>query len=165
VADLATLLERLEELVTQAKAMPLSSSVLLNREELLASVREMQQLLPEEVRQAKFIVKDREELLAKARERADEIVAEGRAAQAELLRDEAIARAAQDESIRILADAEEQAHRVRREADDYVDTRLEQLESVLRRAGESFGQAGEALESATLQVTRGRRHLRGEPQE
>lgn len=162
MADLATLLDQLEELVAQAKAMPLSSSVLLNREELLGTVHRMQGLLPEEIKQARFIVKDREELLAKARERAEEIIADGRAAQAELLRDEAVAKAAEDEAMRILADAEEAAHRIRREADDYVDARLESLEAVLRRTAESFGQAEEALTSATAQVTQGRRHLRGE---
>jgi len=163
--DLAARLEQLEEMVLQAKAMPLSSSVLLNREELLDTVKDMRELLPEEVKQAKWVVKDREELLAKARERSEEILDDARKEQARLAEHESVVEAANEEARRIVADAEEQAHRVRREADDYVDARLEHMESVLRRASESAEEARDALGKTSAQVSRGRRHLRGEPAE
>ena len=66
--DLAGRLQQLEELVREAKSMPLSSSALLNRDEVLEMLAEMQESLPEEIKQARWIVKDREELLAKARQ-------------------------------------------------------------------------------------------------
>jgi cell division septum initiation protein DivIVA len=162
VADLATRIEQLEEMVTQAKAMPLSSSVLLNREELLDAIKDMRELLPEEIKQAKWVVKDREELLAKGRERAEQMIEDGRKEQERLVGEQAVTEAAEDEARRIIADAEGQAHRVRREADDYVDSKLEQMESVLRRSAESMNQARDALTRSTDQVSRGRRHLRGE---
>ena len=43
--------------------MPLSSSVLVNRDEVLDLIAEMQEALPDEIKQARWIVKDREELL------------------------------------------------------------------------------------------------------
>ena len=46
--------------------MPLSSSALVNRDEVLDMIAEMQETLPDEIKQARWIVKDREELLAKA---------------------------------------------------------------------------------------------------
>jgi len=160
VADLATRIDELEAMVSQAKAMPLSSSVLLNREELLGMVGDMRDLLPEEIKQAKWVVKDREELLAKARERAEEILEQARGERAALVHDEAVVQAAEDEAARIVAEAEEQAHRIRREAEDYVDGRLEQMESVLRRAGENLSQANDGLAETVAQVSRGRRHLK-----
>ena len=162
MADLVTQLEHLEEMIMQAKAMPLSSSVLLNRDELLDLVKEMRIAVPEEIKQARFVVRDREELLAKARVRAEEIVETARAEQAQLTSEESVVAAAHDEAGRVVADAEDQAQRVRREADDYVDSRLEQLESVLRRASDSMKQADESLETTVGQVSRGRRHIRGE---
>lgn len=162
MADLVTQLQHLEEMVMQAKSMPLSSSVLMNRDEVLDLVKEMRILVPEEIKQARFVVRDREELLAKARARADEIIEAAHREQAQLVGEESVVAAAHDEAGRIVADAEEQAHRTRREADDYVDSRLEQLESVLRRATGSMTQAGEALESTAGQVSRGRRHIRGD---
>ena len=65
--DLAGRLEQLVQLINEAKSMPLSSSVLVNRDEVLQMVDEMQESLPEEIKQARWIVKDREDLLAKAR--------------------------------------------------------------------------------------------------
>ena len=61
--DLAARLEQLEELVREAKSMPLSSSVLVNREEILELIAEMKEALPEEIKRARWIVRDREELL------------------------------------------------------------------------------------------------------
>ena len=65
--DITARLSQLDEMVREAKAMPLSSSVLVNRDEVLDLLAEMQEALPDEIKQARWIVKDREELLAKAR--------------------------------------------------------------------------------------------------
>jgi hypothetical protein len=65
--DLSSRIQHLEDLVRDAKSMPLSSSALLNREELLELVEELKVALPEEIKQARWVVKDREELLSKAR--------------------------------------------------------------------------------------------------
>jgi len=59
--DLATRLVQLDELVREAKSMPLSSSVLVNRDEVLQMIAEIQESLPEEIKQARWIVRDREE--------------------------------------------------------------------------------------------------------
>lgn len=162
MADLARRIEELEEMVMQAKAMPLSSSVLLNRDELLDIVKDMLLLLPEEIKQAKFVVRDREELLAKSRERAEEILEQARGERAALVAEESVIAGAHEEASRIVGEAEGQAHRIRRDADDYVDARLEHLESVIRRAEDSLGEARGALEQTASQVSRGRRHLRDE---
>src|SRR5206468_581690 len=65
--DLSARLQQLEQLVLEAKSMPLSSSVLVSRDELLQMISEMQESIPEEIKQARWIVKDREDLLGKAR--------------------------------------------------------------------------------------------------
>ena len=72
--DLSARLVQLEQLVIEAKSMPLSSSVLVSREELLQMISEMQESIPEEIKQARWIVKDREDLLGKARAEGERIV-------------------------------------------------------------------------------------------
>ena len=54
--------------------MPLSSSVLVNRDEILELIAEMKEGLPEEIKRARWIVRDREELLTKARQDGEQIV-------------------------------------------------------------------------------------------
>ncbi|MGH2684319.1 MAG: ATPase, partial [Actinomycetota bacterium] len=61
--DITGRLQQLEELVAEAKSMPLSTSVLVNREEVLELIQEMRASLPEEIKQARWVVKDREQLL------------------------------------------------------------------------------------------------------
>ena len=132
--DLTARLQQLEEMVREAKSMPLSSSVLVNRDEVLELLDEMQEALPEEIKQARWVVKDREELLAKARADAERIVEQAREEQ---LTDGPSGRRSspgrQEEAERIVAEADEQARRMRCEAEDYVDAKLAQFEIALRR--------------------------------
>src|SRR6266542_747758 len=100
--DLAARIQQLEDMIKEAKSMPLSSSALMNREELLEVVGAMRDSLPEEVKQARWVVKDREELLVKARREADGLVEKARAEQARLLANETVVQAAQEEAERVL---------------------------------------------------------------
>ncbi len=152
--DITTRLQQLEDLLNEAKSMPLSSSALVNREELLAIVAAAREELPEEIRQARWIVKDREELLTKARRDAEALVERGMAERARLVSGQEVARAAAEEADRILAEANQRGRELRLEAEDYVDAKLAQFEIALEKT------AGE-LERSLGQVRRGRERLRG----
>ncbi|HSL11554.1 MAG TPA: hypothetical protein VLA82_09610 [Actinomycetota bacterium] len=158
--DIAGRLQQLQALVEEAKSMPLSSSVLINRDEVLDMLREMQEDLPEEIKQARWIVKDREELLAKARADGEKIVGQAHEEQLRLARKEEIAKRAQDEADRILTEAEDKARTMRDEAGDYVDAKLAQFEIALRRILEESQATSRALAKTLDQVEVGRERLR-----
>jgi cell division septum initiation protein DivIVA len=158
--DLATRLQQLEELVREAKSMPLSSSVLVSRDEVLEMIREMQESLPEEIKQARWIVKDREELLAKARVEGERIIEQAREDQRRMAMKEEIAIRAEQESEAIRIGAEEKADQMRREAEDYVDAKLAQFEIALRRILEDSQAATRAAAKTLDQVEVGRERLR-----
>lgn len=162
--DLAGRIQQLEDIVTEAKSMPLSSSVLVSREELLELIEEMKSSLPEEVKQARWVVKDREELLAKARTDAEQIVEQARQDQLRLSQQEEIFERAKQEAERILESADEESKRVRTEADDYVDAKLAQFENVLRKVTEDLMATSSALDRTLEQVENGRDRLHGAPQ-
>src|SRR6266581_892629 len=134
--------------------MPLSSSALVNREEILEILEAARAELPEEIKQARWVVKDREELLAKARRDAESIVAKAEAERAWMVSEQEVARAAQDTAERSLADAEERARQMRLEAEDYVDAKLAQFEITM-------GKTHDELQNSIAQVQRGRDRLRG----
>jgi F0F1-type ATP synthase membrane subunit b/b' len=159
--DLAGQIQQLEDMVKEAKSMPLSSSALLNRDELLELVDQMKASLPEEVKQARWVVRDREELLAKARRDAEKIVEEARAEQLRMATREEIVRRAEQESGRIIAEAGEEARTMRLEAEDYVDAKLAQFENALQRFAEDFDVTQNALDRTLEQVEAGRERLRG----
>ena len=159
--DLAGRLEQLEELVREAKSMPLSSSVLVNRDEVLEMIAEMREALPEEIKRARWIVRDREELLAKARADGERIVEQAHEEQLRMARKEEIVARAQTESDRILAEAEERARELRAEAEDYVDAKLAQFENSIRRILEASQSSTKSLNRTLDQVELGRERLRG----
>ena len=158
--DLAGRLQQLEEMVREAKSMPLSSSALLNRDEVLEMLQEMQETLPEEIKQARWIVKDREELLGKARHEAERIVEQAHDDQLRMARKEDIVQRAKEEVDRILAVAEQQALDARGEAERYVDAKLAKFEIALRRILEESQTASRALAKTLDQVEVGRDRLR-----
>ncbi len=159
--DLAGRLQHLEELIREAKSMPLSSSALVNREEVLELIREMRESLPEEIKQARWIVRDREELLAKARAEADGILARAREEQLELASREAVVERARQEAERLLSEADEEARRIRLEAEDYIDAKLAQFEIALQQIQEEVHKASRALSRTLDKVELGRERLRG----
>ena len=159
--DLAAQLQQLEDLIREAKSMPLSSSALVGREEVLDLIAEMKAALPEEIKQARWVVKDREELLAKARRDAESIVEQAREEQLRMATHEAIVQRAVQEAERIGSEAEEDARRMRLEAEDYVDAKLAQFEAVLQRIIEEIAGSSDQVAHTIDQVQAGREKLRG----
>jgi cell division septum initiation protein DivIVA len=159
--DLSSRLSELEELVRDAKSMPLSSSALLNRDEVLNLIDDLKSSLPDEIKQARWVVKDREELLAKARRDAEAMVEQARAEQLRLASHEAVMQRAKDEAERIVQEAEEDARRLRLEAEDYVDAKLAQLEGTLQKILEEMMASNDGLSRTIDQVVAGRAKLRG----
>jgi F0F1-type ATP synthase membrane subunit b/b' len=158
--DLAGRLQKLEEMVRDAKSMPLSSSALVNRDEVLDMLKDMQETLPEEIKQARWIVKDREDLLGKARQDAERIVEQAKEDQLRMARKEEVVHRAEEEADRIVAEAEQQAMDSRAEAESYVDARLAQFEIALRRILEEAQSTTRALAKTLDQVEVGRDRLR-----
>jgi vacuolar-type H+-ATPase subunit H len=170
--DIAGRIQQLEELIMEAKSMPLSTSVLVNREEALELVQEMRAALPEEIKQARWVVKDREQLLTKARKDAEGIIQEALEEQHRMASQEEVAKASMREAERLLDEARGEARQIRHEAEDYMDQKLAAFEATLTRTVEQIAQIREVQEQQTSriaeqltktlqQVERGRERLRG----
>jgi len=158
--DLAGRLAQLEQIVQDAKSMPLSSSVLISRDEVLEMLHEMQESLPEEIKQARWVVKDREELHAKARAEGDRIIEQAHEDQRRMSMKDAVAKRAQEESARMLQEAEDTTVGMRREAEDYVDAKLAAFEIALRKILEDAQATARSLAKTLDQVEVGRDRLR-----
>jgi hypothetical protein len=134
--------------------------VLISRDEVLEMLREMQEELPEEIKQARWVVKDREELLAKARAEGDRIVELAHEEQRRMALKDAVARRAEEEAAQMLQDAEDKTTDMRREAEDYVDAKLAQFEIALRKILEDAQATARSLAKTLDQVELGRERLR-----
>jgi cell division septum initiation protein DivIVA len=131
--DLDAKLHQLERLVAEAKAVPLSASIMLNKADVDHLVADMRSSLPEEITAARHVVKERDDLLASARSESDQIVADARAERERLIARTEVVQAANREADRIVEEAREQARQIRLEAEDYVDAKLANFEVVLHK--------------------------------
>ncbi len=154
VADLDTesLVRRVLEAVSTAKAMPLSTSVLVSREEVSDLLVAAIDRLPDEVRQARWLLRERDEFLAERAREADALMEEVRSQAERMVSRTEIVRQANLVAQRILDDANDDARRMRHEAEDYCDQRLAGMEVVLERLTRTV-QAGREKLQATAAPT------------
>ncbi len=128
------LIHRVAGMIGSARALPLSSSVKLdNKEEILELLREAMERLPEELRQARWMLKEREEFLASTQRKAEELVEAARSEAQRMVQRTEIVKEAQTQARRTVETAREEARRMRLEAEDYADQRLAQFEIILER--------------------------------
>ncbi|MEO7836418.1 MAG: hypothetical protein ABIS21_02110 [Acidimicrobiales bacterium] len=131
--DAELLLRRVIEIVTNAKPMPLSTTVRVEKDELLELLEDALERLPDELRQARWMLKERTEFLAKVQREADEILEAARVRSERMVQRTEIVRSAQHLSQKTVEQAREDASRLRHEAEDYCDQRLASFEIVLER--------------------------------
>lgn len=130
---LEDLLYDLRELIETARMMPMSASVLVNRDEALTLVEDVLASLPGELREARFLLKERDEYLDEARREAAALIEAARVQVERMVERTEIARAARRTAEEILASAEADARRLRHEAEDFIDARLAAFEVGLER--------------------------------
>jgi cell division septum initiation protein DivIVA len=131
--NVAGVLDALEQAIEQARSMPMSSSVLVNRAEVLELVNQLRSALPTELADAGQVLAGADKVVATSREEAERILADARRRAAELIAREKVVTAAHARAAEIVADAEHNADVMRREADDYCDRRLADFEIDLGR--------------------------------
>lgn len=131
--DVGSLIHRALELVGSAKTMPLSSSVLVSRDELAGLLHDALDRLPDELRQARWLLRERDEFLAEREREAEALMEEVRARAEHMVSRTEVVRQANQAAQRILDDAREESRRMRHEAEDYCDQRLAGMEIVLER--------------------------------
>jgi vacuolar-type H+-ATPase subunit H len=129
----ADVLDELVGVVSSAKSMPLSSSAIVARDEVLALLEEARERLPEELRRARHLLKERAELLAVAHRDAGSILEDARVQAERMVQRTEIVRQAEHRARALLEEAEAEARRLRREAEDYIDQKLAAFEIVLER--------------------------------
>ena len=76
--DVLVLIDKLDDLVHTAKAVPMTDQVRINREEIYDILDQMRATIPEEIKQARWIVKERQEMLAEAKREQDRLLQEAR---------------------------------------------------------------------------------------
>ena len=154
--DTESLLRRVIEIIEGTRALPLSSSVKLdNKEEVLELLDEACHRLPEETRQARWLLKERDEFLAKMQREGDDILQAARLQAERMVQRTEIVREAQATARRTVEAGRDEARRLRLEAEDYCDQKLAAFEVVLDRTIKTVAAGRERLSIAPQPVLDG----------
>jgi hypothetical protein len=158
--DVLVLIDKLDNLVHEAKAVPLTDQVRIDREEIWEILDQMRATIPEEIKQARWIVKERQEMLAEAKREAERLVNEAREQAAHEASQQEIVKLAERQAAELITEAKRREREVRLGAEDYADDILSTLEvnlgkflAAVQRGREQLQQRNPEREQSYSEVT------------
>lgn len=149
LGDAETLLRRAVDIIATAPNVPLSSTPRIDRDEIIELLEEALARLPEEVRQARWMLKERHEFVAKTRREADELLEAARVSAERMVQRTEVVRAAEQRARHIVEAAETDARRLRHQTEDFLDQRLGSFEILLDKLAKTVATGRQRLSIGT----------------
>ncbi|MHB8156225.1 MAG: ATPase, partial [Desulfocucumaceae bacterium] len=135
------------EIIETSIKVPLTRRVLVDEDRLLDMLDRIRTTLPEEIRQAKWIIQEREKVLSETKKEAGRIMEDVQKQMERRVDESEIARQARIKAEEIVEKAEGVAREIKQGARDYADDLLNDLEK--------------RIESVATEVRDGRAELKG----
>jgi hypothetical protein len=115
--EILDLIDTLEELVIQARRLPVGGNLVVDRKRMLDVIDQMRLAVPSDLRQAEQLLETRQQIIAEAHETARQAIERGEQERARRIEENSVFREAQERSQQLLMDAEARARTVIAEAD------------------------------------------------
>lgn len=131
--DILHLIDRLEELFNESRAIPFTHNVVVDEEKMLDLIDQMRVAIPEEMKKAQQVLTQRDRVLAQAQEEANRTLALAREKGEQLLERDSLVQNAQSYAEKRAEDIISEADQSRIDADRYVIDTLTNLEMELER--------------------------------
>jgi cell division septum initiation protein DivIVA len=126
--DMMNLIDRIEELVDNAKGVPFTSQKMVDPDAIYEIIDEIRAQFPDELKQARWIVKERQEMLEEAEKEANRILEEAQERAMALASEQEVVRLAEQQAAETIDRARQQEREMRLGAEDYADEMLANLE-------------------------------------
>ena len=126
--DILQLIDRLEELFNDAKAVPFTHTVMVDEDRMLELIDQMRIAIPEEVKKAQQVVAQRDRVMAQAQEEANRTLQLSRDKADQYVQKDVIVQEAQRRAEQIISQARSEAEATRVDTDNYVVDTLMQLQ-------------------------------------
>jgi hypothetical protein len=131
--DILQLIDRLEELFNDAKAVPFTHNVVVDEDRMLEIIDQMRIVIPDEVKKAQQVLSQKDRVMAQAQEEADRTLVLAREKAEQVAAKDNIVVEANRRAEAIINQARADADATRRDADDYVVDTLVQLQDNLEK--------------------------------
>ncbi|HWQ03937.1 MAG TPA: hypothetical protein VN452_01130 [Longilinea sp.] len=149
--DILHLVDRLEELFNESRPIWFTHSVIVDEDRMLDLIDQMRVSIPEEIKKSQQLLANRDRVLAQAQEEASRTVQLARDKADHVVDRDPIVQAAQVRADQIIAQARAEADLTRREADDYVQGALTNLQLELERLMNQVQNGIKTLQAENLQ--------------
>ncbi|MBE0476245.1 MAG: ATPase [Coriobacteriia bacterium] len=126
--DIMALIDRIEEIVDNGRSLPFSSAKMVDPDKVYEIIDEIRAQFPDELKQARWIVKERQEMLEEAEKEANRILEEARDRAQAIASEQEIVKLAESQAAEILDNARSREREIRLGAEDYADEMLANLE-------------------------------------
>ncbi|MCD6427641.1 MAG: hypothetical protein J7L03_06085 [Caldisericaceae bacterium] len=127
-------LKKLKESIENAKRVPFSRFVSVDRDELLKRISIIENSMPGEMKKAFMIDRKRNEIIENAYKESENIIRKAKEERERMIAESDIVKEAKEERERILKEAREEANSIISEAENYSAQLLAKVESVLDKA-------------------------------
>ena len=158
--EIFTLLETLEDIIENAKAVPFTEKVIVDKNDILNIIKEIRLKLPDELKQAKWIKEERERIMAEAEKDADDIVKEAENRIISMIDEHEITRKAYDKKEEIVAQANEMHRTIVRDTNVYADELLANVESSVKMLQETLANVEVTIKQTVETIENNRKELK-----
>lgn len=126
--DINSLIDSLEDAVASAKHIPMTGQIVLPEQRVFDIVDEMRANLPDELKQARWIVKEKQEILSEAEKESQRIIKEAQDKATQIASEQEVVKLAEQQANQIIDDSRQKEKEIRLGAEDYADETLANLE-------------------------------------
>jgi len=126
--DIMALIDRIEEIVDNAKGVPFTNQKMVEPNSVYDIIDEIRAQFPDELKQARWIVKERQEMLEEAEKEANRVLEEARERAQAVASEQEVVRLAEQQAADMIDKARNQEREIRLGAEDYADEMLANLE-------------------------------------
>lgn len=160
--SVSTILDEIENLVVDAKRMPLTNSIFISESDLVRLLDNLRQELPNELANAQEIMDSRDDILNEARGQGEQIISRAKETAEEMINESKIVKESQEKSALIMeqtkAQAKElyensyqQARQLRLNANNYANQVFDHLILNVGNALEVLKQARDELQKMPVE--------------
>ena len=149
--SIVQLLDELEDIIENGRSAPFSNRVSIDKDEVYDLISELRVKLPNELKQAQWIIEERNKILIDAQREADQIVKSAEERLQRMIDENEVTKKAYDQAAAIIDSAKKNAKEMRLGAVEYsegiltdVENRVKELKAVVYsesiKTDEYFGQ-------------------------
>lgn len=132
--DVLKFIDEIEEIIENSSSIPMTGKVIIDKDTLLEYLDRVRTILPEELRQAKWVSKEKERMLKDAQDEADRIIEEARQQIKRAASESEVVKQANAQAEAIVAQSKMMSKEMKTGATNYADDVLKQLEGNMEKA-------------------------------